>query len=78
MSNHNNHPAVGQFIISEEDHALLGHAKNMAGLLATGMAHTTRSAEAIPPAQVESVARCLETLIGTVMQSAIQLNDSHN
>lgn len=73
MSNHNNHPAVGQFIISEEDHALLGHAQSLADLLATGMAHTARSAEVIYPAQVESAARCMASLIGTVMQSAQQV-----
>ena len=58
------------YIISEDDHAMLEHTKAMAGLIATGMAHTARSAEVIYPAQVESLAHCMSALLGQVLTSA--------
>ena len=57
------------YVITEEDFWALENTRDMADLLATGMAHTG-SAEVVYPNQVEATARCLVRLIDRVLRHA--------
>ena len=58
------------YVITEEDFWALENTRDMADLLATGMAHASRSAEVLYPHQVEATARCLARMIDLALRRA--------
>ena len=58
------------YVITEEDFWALENTRDMADLLATGMAHASGSAEVLYPKQVEATARCLARMIDRALQRA--------